>query len=61
MIFDIKEAAAYLKVKESWLRYQIFRKNIPQLKMGRHIRFEAEALDKWLVKNRKPWSGGDHV
>lgn len=45
---DIQETAAYLSMKESWVRRRIFTKAIPYLKIGRLIRFDLDQIDSWV-------------
>jgi excisionase family DNA binding protein len=44
----LTEAAKFLSIKESRLRYAIFKKEIPFIKIGRLIRFDRQELIKWL-------------
>jgi excisionase family DNA binding protein len=50
-LLDVKEAAALLKVPESWI-YQHVRaragEKLPHFKLGKYIRFSAKALMQWL-------------
>lgn len=41
------EAAEYLKVPESSVRWWVARKEIPYRKAGRHTRFDRNDLDEW--------------
>lgn len=44
---NIKQTSQFLNVKEAWLRYAIFKKQIPFFKFGKHIRFGKKSLIKW--------------
>lgn len=44
------ETLAILKVTPGWLRYKVHRREIPFLKVGRHIRFDLNELKKWLAE-----------
>lgn len=46
--YTIKELCSILKVKESWLRRQIYYKKIPYFKLGRLIRFHKKEINQWL-------------
>jgi len=50
-LLDVKEAAALLNVPESWV-YQHVRARagdkLPHIKLGKYIRFSAQALTQWL-------------
>lgn len=45
---DIKQASEYLNLRISRLRYAVFRRQIPFLKIGGLVRFERAALDLWM-------------
>lgn len=51
-IVTIAEAAKILNLKESRLRYEIFKNTIPYLKLGRSIRFDIEDLKKWVSSKK---------
>jgi excisionase family DNA binding protein len=47
----IDEMASKLKVKKTWLYGQTLRKDkgaIPRLKVGKHLRFDSEAVERWI-------------
>jgi excisionase family DNA binding protein len=54
-LLDVKEAAALLNVPESWI-YQHVRARaedqLPHFKVGKYIRFSAQALTQWLEAHR---------
>lgn len=43
-MYDWAEAAALLRVRESWLRYKVKRREIPFTPIGRNYRFSRENL-----------------
>lgn len=47
----IKEICIFYRLKESWVRRQIFLGNMPHHKIGRLIRFEVKEIVEWLGKN----------
>lgn len=49
-LLTCKEAAAYLNLNESRIRYEVFLKRIPHIKIGRTVRFATEQLDNWISK-----------
>ena len=52
-LMEIGEAAEYLRLKVSRLRYEVFIKRIPHIKIGRSIRFSKTQLDSWLKEHTK--------
>ena len=50
-LLDVREAAALLNVRESWI-YQHVRERaedkLPHIKLGKYIRFSTQALTQWL-------------
>ncbi len=44
----IQEAASFLNLKESRLRYEMQKKHIPFLKIGRSVRFDKSEIEKWM-------------
>lgn len=51
-LYDINELAKLLAVKPSWIRSQVFKKQIPYLKIGNLIRFESKAIKAWLQEKQ---------
>ena len=51
----IEEVAKFLNVKISWIRSVVFRKEIPFLKIGNHVRFQQKDLLEWLEENKSNW------
>lgn len=51
MLITIKEVSIYLGVKDSWVKYKVFKREIPYIKIGRHIRFDLKAIQNWVSKN----------
>ena len=52
-LLTIKQAAEFLTMSESRVRYEVFRKNISFFKIGRSIRFCQEDLVEWVVSKKK--------
>ncbi|HZS45825.1 MAG TPA: helix-turn-helix domain-containing protein [Blastocatellia bacterium] len=55
-LWTISEVATILKVPKSWV-YERTRKRgpdkLPFIKLGKYVRFESEAIKKFLEKQRK--------
>lgn len=49
----IEQLCFKLKVKESWVRSQVFNKTIPFFKVGRFIRFDLNEINQWLESNKQ--------
>lgn len=48
----ISEAAVFLNLKTSRLRYEIFHNKIPYLRIGKSIRFDTEDLKLWVSSKK---------
>lgn len=53
-IFTVDELAAYLKVPKSTVYKLAQDGKIPGQKVGRHWRFQREAIDHWISRSSKP-------
>lgn len=54
-LLTIEELAATLKVKKSWIYGQTRRRaedRIPQVRVGKYLRFKIDDVTAWLEKNR---------
>jgi excisionase family DNA binding protein len=51
-VLSLHEAATFLNLKPSRIRYEVFKKSIPFLKIGRSIRFLESDLVTWLHGQR---------
>jgi len=47
-VMTVDELAAYLKIPKSTLYKLVREGEIPSQKVGRHLRFRKETIDKWL-------------
>ena len=47
-IFNKKELANYLGVKESWVDKKVSFKEIPYFKAGKYPKFKKSQIDKWI-------------
>ena len=57
-LLTIQEASDFLKMKESWIRSAIFKREIPYIKMGALIRFNRAELQKWVSRQTVLPRGG---
>ena len=55
-LLNISETAQHLGLSVQRLRYEVFLKRIPHIKLGRTVRFSVEQLNEWIKSNSK--SGG---
>jgi excisionase family DNA binding protein len=51
-LLTIAELSNLLNVKPSWLRSMVFKKQIPFLKIGKHIRFSKAEIQKWIEERK---------
>lgn len=49
----VLEAASFLNLKVSRLRYEVFHKNVPHFKIGRSIRFSEKDLIAWILNQKQ--------
>ncbi len=52
-LITIKQAADFLATKESRIRYEIFHKKIPYIKLGKSIRFDENDLIAWVLNQKQ--------
>jgi len=55
-LITVDEVTEFLKVPRSWVYYRTKLKGsaqLPHVKCGRYIRFEAEKVIKWLESNQE--------
>ncbi len=50
-LLGIKDVAEFLGVPEGTIRYWVFTRKLRHYKIGRHLRFDKEDLDKFLESN----------
>ena len=48
----IEELCQMLKLKKSYVYDLTYRKKIPFIKIGRHLRFDVAEVGKWLEQNK---------
>ena len=51
-LITVKELADRLKISTATVYDWVYRKIIPYIKVGRLVRFEIEAIEKWLSERR---------
>jgi excisionase family DNA binding protein len=58
-VMDYKRLAGYLKMAKGTLRHYVMRGEIPFAKIGAHVRFLKNEIDRWLLeRNRRPGRKG---
>lgn len=48
----VAEASRFLNLKVSRLRYEVFHKSVPFIKIGRSIRFAEKDLISWIMNKK---------
>ena len=48
----VEELCQLLKLKKSYIYDLTYRKKIPFIKIGRHLRFDLEEIQKWIENNK---------
>ena len=51
-LMTISELAEFLNVKVSWVRATVFKREIPFVKVGHHVRFTKDDILLWMKTNR---------
>lgn len=51
-LMNIDDVAEYLKLSRKTIQRYVFFKQIPFLKIGKHIRFKVSDILKWVDQNR---------
>lgn len=52
-LFTLDELSDYLRIPKSSLYKQVQAGKIPSIKIGRHLRFSAAAIDLWIEETQK--------
>ena len=52
-VMTVDELAAYLKIPKSTLYKLVREGQIPSQKVGRHLRFRKETIDRWLDQQQE--------
>ena len=53
-LLDIPAAAERLGVTQRWVRRAVAERRITFVKVGRNVRFEPEAISRYIERQRKP-------
>jgi excisionase family DNA binding protein len=53
-LLDAGEVAERLNVPVSWVRESTRSGAMPHIRLGRYVRFEAQAVDAWLEQCKQP-------
>ena len=57
-LIDVPALAKVLKTREAWVYQHL--DDVPHVRIGRHIRFEPEAIRRYIAEQtRGPGSNGD--
>ena len=51
-LLTFQKAAELLDVKPSWLKSMVFKKQIPFIKVGKHIRFCPKEIQNWIAERK---------
>src|SRR5579875_3421142 len=51
-LLNVAQAASLLNVRESWVRAAARAGRLPCVRVGRHLRFSREQLQRWLGEQR---------
>jgi excisionase family DNA binding protein len=51
-LLDAKDVAAWLGVKEDYVRDLGRKGKIPTVKIGKYVRFERDSIRKWIAQQR---------
>lgn len=55
-LIDAQAAADLLGVPKTWVLAEARADRIPHVRLGRYVRFEADALEAWWqTRRRGPW------
>ena len=52
-LLDVDEIAELLGVPKSWIYDRTRRGKIPHRKLGKYLRFDPEAIQKWLEEQNR--------
>ncbi len=51
-LLTIEDVAEFLQVKPSVVKYWIYNRDIPFIKLGRYIRFDHNEIKCWIEENK---------
>ena len=52
-ILNKNELANYLKVNDKTIKYLLYSKQLPKIKIGREYRFLKEDIDNWIQNTKQ--------
>lgn len=52
-LLTAEQAAALLSVPRTWVLAEARADRIPHVRLGRYVRFEADALEQWWAQRRR--------
>ena len=53
-LLDVPAAAERLSVTQRWVRRAVAERRISFIKVGRNVRFEPEAISRYIERQRRP-------
>lgn len=53
-LLDVPAAAERLGVTQRWVRRAVAERRISFVKVGRNVRFEPEAINRYIERQRRP-------
>jgi excisionase family DNA binding protein len=48
VLISMEELSKLLDVKTSWIKSMVFKKQIPFIKLGKHVRFCPRQIQSWI-------------
>lgn len=57
-LLDVAAAAERLGVTQRWVRRAVSERRIASVKVGRNVRFEPEAISRYIEQQRRPARDG---
>jgi excisionase family DNA binding protein len=58
-LLQAEDIAAMLGVGKDWIYAEVRAGRIPHLRLGRHVRFRAEAIEAWLSELERERMNGN--
>ena len=52
-MFNKEELAAYLNVPLKTIRYLLYQKRLPKVKIGKEYQFIKDDIDRWILSQRE--------
>lgn len=52
MVMDIHQLSKEIGISKGGIYHWVSQKKIPYIKIGRNVRFDADAINRWLEKKK---------